>query len=431
MGRKKTMIPSFTRKTETGAISAAADDNGEVRRMTHMRRAGQVIPRGKRTFLLRIFLGRDATTGKRRYRNVNFHGTKTAAQTRLNSLLRDASLGLLVEPARTRLGEYLDQWLEGAAKVRVRPRTLQGYKELLGRYIRPDLGKERLSKLTPLQIQRTYAGMLDNGLSAKTVRHAHGVLRAALNQAVKWRLLVVNPALVVELPKTRKKEMQALSPEQATRFLAHAANDRLGALFSLALTTGMRPGEYLGLQWKDIDLKKGAVVVRRTLVPQSDGGWEFAEPKTAQSARTIPLPQSVTCALIEHRKEQAEEKLKAGQKYEDHDLVFAGPKGHAIQLRNLVNRHFKPILKQAKLPGTLRLYDLRHSCATLLLAQGEHPKVVSERLGHASITLTLDTYSHVLPTMQQQAADRLEAVLFGGAGGSSIRAKTSGSNASS
>jgi integrase len=406
------MSPSASQRAKTPRADRTNDAESELKHETQTRRSGQIIQRGKRTFLLRVFLGRNATTGRRRYRNVNFRGTKSAAQTQLSSLLRDASLGLLVEPSRTTLGEYLDQWIEGAAKVRVRPRTLQGYKELLDRYIRPDLGNERLSKLTPLQIQRTYAGLIERGLSAKTVRHAHGVLRAALNQAVKWRLLIANPALAVELPKTRKKEMQALSPEQAALFLAHASNDRHGALFSVALTTGMRPGEYLGLQWKDVDLEKGLVVVRRTLVPQGDGGWDFAEPKTAQSARTIPLPRSVTRALIEHRKLQTAEKLKAGEKYEDHDLVFAGPKGHAIQLRNLVNRHFKPLLTQAKLPGTLRLYDLRHTCATLLLSQGEHPKVVSERLGHASVMLTLDTYSHVLPTMQQRAAERLENALF-------------------
>lgn len=376
------------------------------------RRAGQLVQRGKTRFLLRIFLGRDAATGKRRYRNVSFQGNKTAAQKRLNSLLRDGDLGLLVEPARTTVDEYLNHWLESAAKVRVRSRTLQGYEELLDRYIRPELGKQRLSKLTPLEIQRAYASLLARKLSAKTVRHAHGVLRAALNQAVKWRLLVVNPALAVELPKVAKKEMKALSPEQAAKFLKHAAADPLGALFALALTTGMRPGEYLALQWKDVDVTKGVVVVCRTLVPNKDGGWDFAEPKTSQSGRSIPLPKTVTRALIEHRRSQAEQKLKAGAKYQDHDLVFAGPKGHALQLRNLVNRHFKPILAAAKLRKEFRLYDLRHSCATLLLAQGEHPKVVSEKLGHASVTLALDTYSHVLPTMQQQAAERLETALF-------------------
>lgn len=404
-----------TRRSATPEpISAGGDEPRQrTKRDPELRRAGQLIQRGKDSFLLRVFLGRDATTGRRLYRNVSFRGNKTAAQKKLNSLLRDGDLGLLIEPARTTVGEYLDQWIESAAKVRVRPRTLQGYEELLDRYIRPSLGNCRLAKLTPLEIQRTYARLLEQGLSPKTVRHAHGVLRAALNQAIKWRLLVANPALAVELPKLRKKEMAALSPAQAVCFLRHAADDRLGALFALALTTGMRPGEYLGLQWSDVDLKKGVVVVRRTLVPSPDGGWDFAEPKTAQSARTIPIPKSVSLALVEHRNAQNEEKRKANDKYEDHDLVFAGPKGHAIQLRNLVNRHLKPILEAAKLPKTFRLYDLRHSCATLLLAQGEHPKVVSERLGHASVTLTLDTYSHVLPTMQQQAAERLEKVLFG------------------
>ncbi len=223
--------------------------------------------------------------------------------------------------------------------------------------------------------------------------------------------------------------MYALSPEQAMQFLAAAAHDRYATLFAVALTTGMRPGEYLGLQWKDVDLERGTLTVRRTLVWHygNGGKWSFEEPKTPRSSRSIPLPPSVVEALKEHKRRQAEERLKAGwedveengglvrkSRYTDNDLVSATPTGDPVDMRNLVNRHFKPILKAARLPKSIRLYDLRHSCATLLLAQGEHPKVVSERLGHASITLTLDTYSHVLPTMQQQAAERLESVLFKG-----------------
>jgi integrase len=158
-----------------------------------------------------------------------------------------------------------------------------------------------------------------------------------------------------------------------------------------------------------------------------EGGWEFAEPKTAQSARTIPLPPTVTRSLAEHKKAQAAERLKTGPKYTNHDLVFATKTGEPVSQPNLVNRHFKTILASAELSPNYRLYDLRHSCATLLLAQGEHPKIVSERLGHASVTLTLDTYSHVLPTMQQQAADRLEGVLFGRKGNSS-RSSVGGGN---
>jgi integrase len=164
----------------------------------------------------------------------------------------------------------------------------------------------------------------------------------------------------------------------------------------------------------DVDLDRGTVMVRRALVPDSDGGWTFAEAKTRQSLRTVPLPPSVTRVLAEHKRRQAEERLAAGPEYSNKQLVFATPTGEPLDIRNLVNRHFKKVLEAAKLPKSVRLYDLRHSCATLLLAQGEHPKIVSERLGHASITLTLDTYSHVLPTMQQQAAERLESVLFSG-----------------
>lgn len=255
---------------------------------------------------------------------------------------------------------------------------------------------------------------------------------------MKWQILFRNPADFVDLPRNEKKEMSALTAEQVGEFLKAAeasgacacnqkrrklATDkkpelkpcRYTALFSLAITSGLRPGEYLGLQWPDIDLDRGTVMVRRALVPDSDGGWTFAEPKTKQSFRTVPLPPSVTRALVEHKRRQAAEHLAAGPEYSNQQLVFATPTGEPLDIRNLVNRHFKKILEAAKLPNAVRLYDLRHSCATLLLAQGEHPKIVSERLGHASITLTLDTYSHVLPTMQQQAAERLESVLFSSA----------------
>jgi integrase len=211
-----------------------------------------------------------------------------------------------------------------------------------------------------------------------------------------------------------RKEMQALSPDEATRFLKEASKDRWAALFSLALSTGMRPEEYLGLQWKDIDFEKGTATVQRALVwlRNKGAGWIFSAPKTSRSRRSIPLPASVLRALQAHKRHQAEERLKVGAEYQNHDLVFASREGTPIMIRNLLRRHFKPILKRAKLPQTIRLYDLRHSCATLLLAANEHPKVVSERLGHASVILTLDTYSHVLPSMQQAATDKLESILF-------------------
>lgn len=175
----------------------------------------------------------------------------------------------------------------------------------------------------------------------------------------------------------------------------------------------MRPEEYLALQWKDIDFSQGVVTVQRTLCwRRRGGGWYFGEPKTARSRRSIPLPFSVVRDLSEHKRRQAEERLKGGPSYKALDLVFATSEGGPLLSQNLFRRHFKPILRRAGLPESIRMYDLRHSCATLLLAANENPKVVSERLGHATITLTLDTYSHVLPSMQRAATEKLETMLF-------------------
>lgn len=255
--------------------------------------------------------------------------------------------------------------------------------------------------------------MQQRGLSSRTVRYTHAVLTSALKQAVKWLMLSQNPAALVDLPKLGRKEMKALSAQEAARFLGAASKDRWAVIFAIALTTGMRPEEYLALQWKDIDLKKGLVTVQRALVWRSKGrGWVFTEPKTPKSRRNIPLPASIVRSLVSHKRRQGEEKLKAGGDYQTNDLVFATREGGPLIRRNLLRRHFRPILKKAGLPESIRLYDLRHTCATLLLAANEHPKIVSERLGHANITLTLDTYSHVLPSMQQAASEKLERILF-------------------
>ncbi len=390
---------------------------------------GQIINRGKRTWLVRVFMGRDGD-GKRRYLNKTINGNKKDAQDWLSETLTKISTGAFIAPTRETVSEYLDKWLETAARPRVRESTFEDYKDIIDRYIRPAFGERRLSDLRPLDIQTLYSEMQARGLSARSVRYVHAVLSSALKQAVKWQMLFRNPCDGVELPRMVGSEMQALSPEQANRLLSAAAESEHGIVFSFALATGMRPEEFLGLQWSDIDLEKRTGTVRRTLVWRKGGGWYFGEPKTSRSRRTVPLPASLVRSLIVHRRVQAEARLKLGQDYQNNDLVFATGKGTPHNSRNLSQRHFRPILAKA---GTakdgenqaevselwpdrlksLRLYDLRHTCATLLLAAGENPKVVSERLGHASIVLTLDTYSHVLPSMQQAATDKLEQILFG------------------
>lgn len=375
--------------------------------------AGQIIKRGDRTWLVRIFMGRDAK-GKQIFHHKTIHGTKKDAEQYRNKAIREKDLGTFIEPSPTTVDDYMKKWLETAARPRLRDNTYREYEGLLCRYVSPTLGGKRLCDVRPLDIQSLYTTMSEKNLSARTVRFTHSVLSSAFKQAVRWRMLLQNPCESVELPRKVSQEMQFLTPIEAARFLAEAASDRWVALFVLALATGLRPSEYLGLKWPDVDLEQGLVTVQRSLIWRSykSGDWYFGEPKTPRSRRRIPLPDSVVRALIQHKRRQAEERLKEGAAYKNLDLIFATSEGQPLIRLNVIQKHFKPILERAKLPATLRLYDLRHTCATLLLAANENPKVVSERLGHSSITLTMDVYSHVLPDMQQGASDKLERILF-------------------
>jgi integrase len=377
--------------------------------------AGQIIKRGDDIWVVRIFMGRDGK-GKRRYLNKTIRGKKKDAETYLSKTMTEISSGTFVEASPITVETYLEKWLTTAARPRLRDNTYREYGGLIDRYIKPVLGEKRLSDVRPLDVQAFYTSLTQKGLSPRTVRFTHSVLASAFKQAIRWRMLAHNPCDSVELPRKVGKEMQSLTPAEATSFLKEAASDRWCALFVLALATGLRPSEYFGLKWSDIDIEHGLVTVQRSLIWRSykSGDWYFGEPKTPRSRRRIPLPASVVAALKEHRRHQAEERLKAGASYRNIDLVFATSEGQPLIRLNVIQKHFKPILKSAKLPDTLRLYDLRHTCATLLLAANENPKVVSERLGHSSITLTMDIYSHVLPDMQQAATEKLEKMLFGG-----------------
>jgi integrase len=261
-------------------------------------------------------------------------------------------------------------------------------------------------------VQALYSAVLGRGLSARTVRYVHAVVHRALGQAVRWDLIPRNPADGVQLPRLHRREMTVLSPDQVQVFLEAARSRALGVLFAFALATGMRPEEYLALRWSDLDLDAHTAVVRRVLEQPRGGGYRWAEPKTAQSRRTVPLPAGLLPLIERHRDIQDADRRRVGDRWHTLDLLFCTRYGTPLGMRN-VSRAFHQIVADAGLPA-MRLYDLRHTCATLLLATGENPKVVAERLGHATIAMTLDTYSAVLPTMQKQAADRLNATLFAG-----------------
>lgn len=394
---------------------------------------GQIVARGERRWLVRVFLGRDAATGRRRYHNHMVSGPKKDAERYLNAALRSKDLGTFAEPTRTTLDAYLDRWLEEAIKVR--PRTRQDYEQILRLYVRPVLGPRRLDRLTPLDVQ----GVV-NDLAARvrgqTARKAHRVLKQALKQAVEWRFLATNPASGVTLPEAHRLEMKALSPEEAQQFReacdAHdaapakaedgRAKVRLprGIVFLFSIATGMRPGEVLALRWEDVDFEAGTATVRRNLVTLR-GSRIYGEPKTAKGRRTIPLPSGILQRLRAHRRQQAEQRLAIGHLYADEDLVFATGYGGPLDPRKLTQSDpkrarlgdLKSILKRAGLPASLRWYDLRHTFATNLLAAGADVRTVSDLLGHEQISLTLDLYAHSLPAMKQAAMGKMEAILFG------------------
>jgi len=372
--------------------------------------AGQIIKRGE-SWLVRVFLGRD-TNGKRKFHNKTIKGTKKDAQKTLNSMLRDADLGLLGNSQKQTLNEYLDVWLDTIAKPRLQYRTFKDYGDLLRRYVRESLGNIKLSDLKAVHIQTLYGKMLERGLSPRIVRYTHATLSSALKEAVKLDILPRNVATLVQLPKQTKKEMDVLSKDEAVLFLETLEGERLATMFSFALASGMRCQEYLGLQWKDINFEQGTATVQRAVVwHRTGGGWHFSQPKTAKSRRTVPLPSTVMQELRRHRIRQNEERLKLGAAWHQNDFVFPSEIGTPLNPPN-VTRHFKRILKKAEIRTSIRLYDLRHTTATLLLQAGVNPKVVSERLGHATIVLTLDTYSHVLPNMQKDATEQLEQMIY-------------------
>jgi integrase len=371
------------------------------------RKLGQIIGRGPRTWLVRAYMGRDSETKKRNYLNKTVHGSLRDAQAHLNRMLSERDLGRNINSSKQTLNQYLDRWLEICARPRLRARSFQDYAGLLRRYIRPRLGTRPLASVQGFDIQSLYRELLDRGLSTRTIRYTHAVLRSALKQAVRWNLLLANPAQLVDLPRQARRDVGVLTVEQARALIRAMAGHPYEALFALAMTTGMRPSEYLGLTWADIDFVHGTVRVSRSLEWRK-GGWQFADTKRPRSRRAIKL-QSWVIHLLEQRRQRSVSQNAGGP---GRDLVFVAKRGGPIRESRLVTRHFKPLLRSAGLPD-IRLYDLRHTAATLSLAAGVSPKVVSEQLGHASVAFTLDVYSHVLPHMQEAAAAQVEALLCG------------------
>jgi integrase len=371
---------------------------------------GTVYPRKNKDGKVIGYRGSYIVNGKRYYVSAK---TKTETEQKLRQAMTDADRGLVFDAGAQTVSEYMLHWLEDFAKTDLAPRTYHNYKLQIRTHIIPAFGTMRLSKLDTPNVQALYSAKLRDGLKPSSVRYIHAVLHRALSKAVDLRLIARNPAASADPPKVRREEITPLDTHQTRVFLDAARGEKHEALYVLSLTCGLRIGESLGLKWSDIDLEAGTLRVNRQLQRMrkegdKSGTLVFSEPKNA-SRRTIDLPQRAIEALRNHRKTQLEEKLRASS-YEDSGFVFATSKGTPLDAQNIVNRHFKPLLKRTGLPDK-RWHDLRHTCATLLLGRGVHPKLVQHLLGHASITITLDLYSHWIPSMGRHAADGMDEAL--------------------
>jgi integrase len=334
--------------------------------------------------------------------------TRQEAAEKLTKAMADRDGGFIFDAGSMTLSEYLDRWLSDAVRDTVRQRTYERYEQIARVHIKPTLGRIKLKAVTSAHVRSLYREKLDAGLASRTVRYIHTTLQKALSQGVADGLIPRNVAASVKAPRPAKKEIQTLSPEQSRALLEAAREDRFEALYVLAVHCGLREGELLGLKWGDVDLEARTLAVRRTL-SETRTGHKFEQPKNGKG-RSVKLSQRAIESLRSHRTRQNEKRLAAGSLWQDHRLVFPTTVGNTMSATNLLSRHFKPLLKRAELPA-IRLHDLRHTCASILLMAGKHPKYVQELLGHASIAITLDIYSHVIEGMDGGLADAMDEVL--------------------
>lgn len=337
--------------------------------------------------------------GKRR-RKAFYGATRKEAQEKLLQALADLQRGIMPTTGRQTLGEFLTFWLEESARPTLRPRTYRRYHEIVHLHLVPTLGHITLSKLTPLQVQKLLNEKLASGLSPATVMYILAVLRRALGQAEKWQLVPRNVAKLVDAPRVSREEVQ--------RLLETARGHRLYALFVLAVALGLRQGELLGLRWQDVDFERGTLTVAVQL-QTIDGKQVLVEPKTIRSRRTLQIPQFVLDVLQQHRANQLLEKAQAGESWREHGLVFASSVGTPVPARNLLRLWYN-LLKKAGLPKR-PFHQLRHTAASYLLAMGCDLRTVQQVLGHSQVGLTANLYTHVMPTLLEDAAQKMDALL--------------------
>lgn len=377
----------------------------------HIRQRGK----GKDRWWAVIYQGRNAN-GKPRYRWHKIDGSKPHAERELRRLLYEIDTGVYIEPTKMTLGQYLDRWLLDHAELGLAGTTYDRYVSIVRSHLTPKLGHHILTKLQPTHISSFYAeaqrsGRIDGkgGLSGRTVLQMHRLLHKALKDAMKLGLIARNPVDAVDAPRFERIEMPVLTPDEIVLLMKAAENSPYYAAVLLAIGAGLRRGEALGLRWSDVDLDEGLATVQRSL-EQTTKGIGFKSPKSRRPRRIV-LPQSVVDGLRRHRADQEGHRLLYGPSYHDGDLICALPNGEAVK-PDTFSRSFREFMDtEVKDVKRIRYHDLRHTHASILGSKGIHPKVVSERLGHSSINITLDLYTHLLPSMQEEAARRFDEAI--------------------
>jgi integrase len=371
---------------------------------------GHVRKRGDKWAVV-IDLGRDPSTGKRKQKWLSGFRTKKEAENASAEYIQKINSGQMVETSNITLEDYLRKWIE-TYKNNLAPRTYINYKQQMELHLIPHLGKIQLSKLKPLHIQSYYTKALESmegkkTLSPSTVLYQHRVLHEALKHAVKWQLIPNNPADAVEAPKQKKKQMNTLNEKQLNILLQGVLESEIYIPVLLAITTGMRRGEICGLCWDDVDFENEFLYIRRAR-QRVGNKTQISTTKTEKSNRKVALFSSTIQELKKYHTQQKEDKLKWGNDYheEAYDLVCRWSDGRPLEPDHITKK-YKKFIKKLELPN-VRFHDLRHSHATWLLKEGIHPKIVSERLGHSNISITMDTYSHVTMDMQKDVIAKLD-----------------------
>lgn len=368
---------------------------------------GSIRPKSKNSWQIQIYTGRIGSNGRPLRHFETVRGRKGDAQRRLNELLASLDKGVYMPPGRLTVAQHLNQWLDGYVKTNCSPRTLDGYQSIIEHHLVPALGGIQLKHLNPQAIQ-AYYGKACEKLSARTVHHQHRVLSQSLKYAVRQGYLGRNPAELTDPPSPRKKTMRTMTPAEVQVLLEHIEDDYYYPIIYTAVSTGLRQAELLGLRWRDVDLDLASLSVCQVFYKRR-GVCQFKEPKTGHSRRRVAMTPKLALYLRKYQQGRELLHMTLGKRLAPDDLVFATEDGKPID-PGVLTHYFSRSARKAGLE-IVRFHDLRHTFASLMLLRGAKPKVISEALGHASVAFTMDTYSHIISGMQEDAMTLLDGVL--------------------